>query len=226
MQDNKTIIIFIRHGETKWNLSFRLMGQLDSPLTKRGVAQGNAIAGRLLKEKFSSLYSSDLGRAYHTSEIISKATRKEIIVEKDLREMNMGIYQGHTREEMQIKYPFEMRQFEKFGQFYTLPNAENIVEKTERVKRVMNKIALRHIGEKVVVVSHGGILTSFFEFVLSIATGSTSRFQRLNCSYNSFCFCEGVWSLVTWGDISHLEGIGTMDDPSLKLGLTKQTGKN
>ena len=223
MPENKTIIIFIRHGETEWNLSSRLMGQLDSPLTKKGIAQGKAIAERLSKEQFTTLYSSDLGRAYYTAKFISETAEKKIVLEEDLREMNMGIYQGLTKEEMLIKYPKEMRLFEELGQGYTLPGAENILVKDKRVKRVMKKIALRHVGEKVVVVSHGGILTSFFEFVLGMSPGSTWRFQRFNGSYNSFSFSDGFWSLVTWGDISHLDGIGTMDDPSLKLGLAKQT---
>jgi 2,3-bisphosphoglycerate-dependent phosphoglycerate mutase len=218
-KNNKTIIIFIRHGETEWNLSSRLMGLLDSPLTRKGVAQGKAIAERLSKEQFTALYSSDLGRAFHTAEFISGATKKKIVLEKDLREMNMGIYQGLTREDMLIKYPEEMRQFEELGPAYTLPDAENIMKKDERVKSVMNKLARRHIGEKIVIVSHGGILTSLFEYVLDMPPGSSWRFQRFNGSYNSFSFSDGFWSLVTWGDISHLEGIGTMDDPSLKLGL-------
>ncbi len=221
-QENKTTVIFIRHGETEWNLTYRLMGQLDSQLTIRGLAQGKAIAQRLSKEQFSTLYSSDLGRAYYTTEFISEATKKKIVIEKDLREMNMGIYQGLTKHEMLIKYPYEMRQFETLGQAYTLPKAENILDKDERVKRVMNKIAQRHIGEKVVVVSHGGILTSFFEFVLDLSPASTWRFQRFNGSYNAFSYKEGLWSLVTWGDISHLDKIGTMDDPSLQLGFAKK----
>jgi 2,3-bisphosphoglycerate-dependent phosphoglycerate mutase len=106
--------------------------------------------------------------------------------------MNMGIYQGLTKEEMQIKYPKEMRQLKELGKAYTLPGAENIIDKDKRVKHIMNSIARRHVGEKVVVVSHGGILTSFFEYVLDMPPGSTWRFQRFNGSYNSFSFDNGL----------------------------------
>jgi 2,3-bisphosphoglycerate-dependent phosphoglycerate mutase len=222
VKSNQTTLIFIRHGETEWNLSCRLMGQLDSPLTERGVAQGIAIAERLAKEEFTTLYSSALGRAYSTAEFISKAVNKDIVVEKDLREMNMGIYQGLTKKEMLSKYPEAMRHFKNLGHAYTLPGAEKTVHKIERIKRVMTNIALRHIGETVVIVSHGGILTSFFELVVGMQPGNTWRFKRFNGSYNSFSFNDGTWSLITWGDISHLVQIGTMDDPSSSLGFATQ----
>src|SRR5437016_8640562 len=51
-----TQIIIVRHGETQWNLEGRHQGHLDSPLTKRGLAQAEALAARLANEEFAALY--------------------------------------------------------------------------------------------------------------------------------------------------------------------------
>ena len=68
----KTQVIIVRHGQTQWNLKLIRQGHLDSPLTEKGMAQAKALAQRLAQEKFSALYSSDLGRAVQTAEMIAE----------------------------------------------------------------------------------------------------------------------------------------------------------
>lgn len=67
---HNTSITLIRHGETEWNLSGRWQGHADSPLSPRGVAQAEALGQRMKGEQFDFYYSSDLGRAMHTSELV------------------------------------------------------------------------------------------------------------------------------------------------------------
>ncbi len=66
-----TELIFIRHGETQWNIEGRVMGQLDSPLSRRGEKQAVAIARRLSGIQMAALYSSDPGRAVQTANAIA-----------------------------------------------------------------------------------------------------------------------------------------------------------
>src|SRR6266436_6513686 len=68
-------LIAIRHGETEWNVQGREAGQLDSVLTERGIQQARLVAGRLNRAAFHALYSSDLGRAIQTAEIIPPNVR-------------------------------------------------------------------------------------------------------------------------------------------------------
>ena len=87
-----TQLIFIRHGETIWNIEGREMGQDNSPLSELGERQAEAIANRLKNISFTALYSSDLGRTIQTAKFISKACgNKKIIKNKKLRERHMGI---------------------------------------------------------------------------------------------------------------------------------------
>ena len=81
------------------------MGHLNSPLSSRGELQAKAIAERLRTEAFSQLYSSDLGRALQTAEAISSTFKIEIVKEPELRERNMGVWQGCTYKEIFEKYP-------------------------------------------------------------------------------------------------------------------------
>jgi broad specificity phosphatase PhoE len=65
-----TTLFLVRHGQSEWNRDGRFQGQGDSPLTALGHAQVCRVAQRLQSEPVAALYSSDLGRAWQTAEII------------------------------------------------------------------------------------------------------------------------------------------------------------
>jgi broad specificity phosphatase PhoE len=108
-------LIAIRHGETEWNAQGREIGQLDSPLTERGIQQARLVAGRLNQGVFHALYSSDLGRAIQTAEIIAAKCQKPVQLDAGLRERHMGIFQGLTLPEMRERFPKERAEFEQRG---------------------------------------------------------------------------------------------------------------
>ncbi len=90
----RTQFIIVRHGETEWNIKGIRQGNLDSRLTEKGVTQAKALAQRLAREKFSALYSSDLGRAVHTAKEIAALTGHEIVTDARLRERHLGNFSG------------------------------------------------------------------------------------------------------------------------------------
>ena len=70
----KTTLLAIRHGETRWNAEERYQGHGDSPLTETGRNQVKALGLRMKAFQFNSLISSDLGRAQETATIIAHYT--------------------------------------------------------------------------------------------------------------------------------------------------------
>jgi 2,3-bisphosphoglycerate-dependent phosphoglycerate mutase len=207
-------IIAIRHGETEWNAAGREQGQLDSPLTPRGLQQAAAIAERMKRYTFAALYSSDLGRALQTAEIVAKATGSSIAVDTGLRERNTGIFQGMTKEQMAERYASEYAAYSADPYGYEIPGGESGVQRSERSVRVFNALADRHADDTIVVITHGGFLMGFFEHVLSLEPGNSWRFKRQNAAFNAFERRAGIWSLVTWNDTAHLVGLGSLDEPT------------
>ena len=76
----RTQLIIVRHGQTEWNLKLIRQGHLDSPLTETGLAQARALGERLALETFTALYSSDLGRAVQTAQMIAAADRAKRVL--------------------------------------------------------------------------------------------------------------------------------------------------
>src|SRR5215813_9910507 len=111
----RTQLIIVRHGETEWNIRGIRQGNLDSALTAKGIIQAKALAQRLVRESFTTLYSSDLGRAVQTAQEISNVTGHSIITDPHLRERHLGIFQGLSGEGIKAKHPDEYKLHRTLG---------------------------------------------------------------------------------------------------------------
>ena len=211
----RTQIIIVRHGQTQWNIRKIRQGHLDSELTDKGVAQARALGQRLARESFTALYSSDLGRALHTARMIAAVTGHEIVTDERLRERHLGVFQGLSGDEIKDKHPEEYRLHRTLGPEYVIPGGESVRQQVARNVDCLDEIALKHPGEKVVVVTHGGVVSGLFRHALDIPLDAPRRFEFVNAGLNVFAYEDGHWILRTWGDVSHLDpGAATEgDDP-------------
>jgi probable phosphoglycerate mutase len=207
-----TRLIIVRHGETEANLAGRWQGHGDSPLTEAGTAQAEAVARRLRGCSFSALYSSDLGRAHQTARIIAGQTGHEVILDGRLRERHLGVFQGLTRAEMADRYPEAYHLYRTSGPGHAIPGGESARQCFERATAGLAEIALKHLGETVVVVTHGGVLNGLMRHALGIPFDSPRRFKIWNASVNVFLFEGGHWVLETWGDRCHLSDLVALND--------------
>jgi probable phosphoglycerate mutase len=207
----RTRVIIVRHGQTQWNLKLIRQGHLDSPLTERGIAQAKALGERLAQEEIGGLYSSDLGRAVQTAEMIAAVTGHAVVTDVRLRERNLGVFQGLGRQEIERQFPEEYRLHRSLGPDYVIPSGESVIQQVERNLSCLSEIAERHGSETVVVVTHGGVLSGLFRHTFSIPFGAPRRFEFMNASLNVFNYEDGDWFLQTWGDVSHLGTVGTGD---------------
>ena len=90
--NQSTSITMIRHGETEWNLTGRWQGHADSPLSDRGISQAEKLGERIKSEKFDFFYSSDLGRALHTAELVGKPSGMTAQPYSGLRERDLEFW--------------------------------------------------------------------------------------------------------------------------------------
>ncbi|HXG53045.1 MAG TPA: histidine phosphatase family protein [candidate division Zixibacteria bacterium] len=207
----RTQVIMVRHGQTRWNTLGIRQGHLDSELTELGIAQAKALAERLSRERFTALYSSDLGRAVETARTIASYTGHDIVTDARLRERNLGIFQGLNAEEIQRRFPEEYRLHRSLGPHYVIPGGESVAQQVQRNMACLTEIAQKHAGETIVVVTHGGVLSGVFRHTLSIPLDAPRRFEFVNAGLNVFVFDDGKWLLQTWGDVSHLGAAETSE---------------
>ena len=116
-----TLITLIRHGETEWNLSGRWQGHADSPLSSRGIKQAKALGIRMKSEQLDYFYSSDLGRAMHTAQLIGEPSGLVAEPFSKLRERDLGLLEGLNTDEMLEQYPEIYNSFRNDGPDFLVP---------------------------------------------------------------------------------------------------------
>lgn len=99
-----TRVLFVRHGQSVWNLEGRWQGQADPPLTDLGRSQARSAARSL--GQVEAIWASDLQRAAETAAIISNELGVgPVVLDEGLRERDVGEWAGLTRREIDEQFP-------------------------------------------------------------------------------------------------------------------------
>lgn len=209
-----TELVVVRHGETVWNVEGRMQGHLDSALTETGLRQALALGQALAAERFDALYASDLERALRTAQIIAEQTGLAVVTDARLRERCLGIMQGMTFVEFEKAHPEEWTRFRARDPDYALPEGESMRRRGERTIACAEELARRHAGGRVLIVTHGSVLSGFMRHALGLGLSAKRRYSLFNAAINTFAVAPEThdWKLLSWGDVRHLRDTGTMDD--------------
>ncbi len=146
----------VRHGETEWNAQKRIQGSTDIPLNDVGRAQA-AQTGNHLRDaqgengQWDAIVSSPLSRARETAQIIALALGLgEPTLLPSLAERAHGEIEGLSFEERSARFPVGS----------DVPGLETRDEVLERALPTLEKLAGQHPGGRVLVVSHGGVIST------------------------------------------------------------------
>ncbi len=210
----------VRHGETTWNAEGRHQGQLNVPLSPRGVGQTFRLAERLRASgvTFDKLYSSDLERSQETARPIAQALDIPIYLDPRLREINSGALQGLLQSEIEERFPDYVRAVRADPWNTPRPQGESMADVSRRVEAFLNELP----SGRFLIVTHGGVIRAALQLTLDLTGNIWRRFRIQNTSITRLVFPESrVRSLpdrvdrapapaeegyaITVGDAAHLE---------------------
>ena len=201
-----TRLIVVRHGETAWNVDTRIQGHLDIPLNATGLWQARQLGDALAGEAISAIYTSDLLRARKTAQAVADATGAALIDEPGLRERAFGSFQGRTFAEIEAEHPEQARRWRQRDPDYAPDGGESLRVLRERVVDTTHRLAARHPGELVLLVTHGGVLDVLYRAATRQDIQAPRTWQLGNAAINRLLWTHGHGlSLVGWADTQHLE---------------------
>lgn len=199
-----TKVIFVRHGETSWNHSRRYQGHTDISLNDKGLQQAKLVAQRLAGETISAIYSSDLRRAVQTAYLIAGQHSLHPILVPDLREVNFGLWEGLTYEEIMLTWP------EVLSAIYTkpgsvlIPGGESFDDVQRRTVLGLAECIAFHQDETIVVVSHGGTMRVLLCHALGLSLENMWSLKQDSTGINIIEYYETTKVVSLVNDTCHL----------------------
>ena len=147
-------IYIVRHGQTEWNLLGKTQGHGNSDLTPKGIEQAELLADSMTKYPIDYIYSSDLGRAYQTAEIIGNKLSIEVEKTEALREMNFGTWEGRIIKDIIEEDPELYKMWRNEPHIAKIPQGETLSQIKERTDAFIKEINEKYDGKHIVLVTH------------------------------------------------------------------------
>ena len=203
-----TDVLLVRHGESGSMVGGAALaltddGQGDPHLAPGGAAEAELVGARLARQDVGAIYTSPLRRCVETAAPLANALGLTPRVERDLREVFMGEWEGGLyRKKFAEQDPIAQRMLDE-QRWDVIPGAEPAAEFAERVRSAIARIAAMHVGAQVAVFTHAGVIGE----ALAQASGSKpfAFIGANNASISQLLVTGDSWLIRRFNDAQHLE---------------------
>jgi broad specificity phosphatase PhoE len=218
----------VRHGESMANVADARAqragaGRLDLDvrdpdvaLSETGRGQAEALGRWLGKlpadERPTAVLSSPFERALRTALLAAGPLGLPVRTDERLRERDFGSFDGMTGVGIRKQYPDEAGRRDLLGKFYYRPpGGESWADVALRVRSLLATGALRHDGERLMLVAHQAVIM-VFRYVLEELTEQEllavdRKEQVANASVTRYeTGADGALELVAFNAVDHLVG--------------------
>ena len=185
-------IYITRHSKTLWNQEKRLQGWQDSPLSETGIKDALLLKDRIKDLKIDCCYSSPIGRAKSTSQILFDHFNEDV----RLKEMNFGIYEGKKIAEL---HPDDN---------VRLTGGESYFEVQTRLKSFINDVYQKYHDKTIFITIHGMLFVILHGLMLNYQTKDLVKINQhivRGCSLSEVDFDGKNFTIKYIGDASHLD---------------------
>ena len=199
-----TELVLIRHGETDMNRELRFQGHVNVGLNAIGLEQARRLATRMAGEAADAVYASDLLRARQTAEPIAGELALQPVSESGLREQSFGRVDGMRVDDIQRDHPEAWAGWLRFEEDFAMPEGESTREFHARVMEAVQRVVAAHPMQRVVVVTHGGVLDMIYRTARSLGLNGPRQSDIPNAGFNRIRMRDGGIDILDWADTRHL----------------------
>ncbi|MDP2720258.1 MAG: histidine phosphatase family protein [Dehalococcoidia bacterium] len=202
-------LFLVRHASTIWAGTGRYQGFSDVPLNQEGLEQGEKLGKRLLGEKFTAVYSSDLQRAHRTAQLIVSPRNPTPVITTtpDIRELNFGDFDGQVSQEVTAKAPDSAEIWWGRNVTRPFPGGESLQDLSDRVQRFLKKYVPAGEGDSILIVAHTGAVAIMTCLLLGIGIDHWWRFKTDNTALGIIETFPGGAVLKLFNDCRHLDPV-------------------
>jgi broad specificity phosphatase PhoE len=199
-------MLLLRHAETEWNRERRFQGWRDSALTPTGREQAESAARLLAVTPVAAVWSSPLGRARETAAIIAGPHALPVREAEGFKEMGFGPWEGLTRDEVEARFPAELRAWAETPHTAAWPGLEPLPAVRARALAGLAALREAHAGQTVCVVSHGVTCRVLILEALGLGLDRLWSIQLSSTGISELEFRDDWTTLHRMNSLVHLTG--------------------
>jgi broad specificity phosphatase PhoE len=148
-------VVMIRHGETVGESSVRFHGRSDPALSDAGREHVREAGSALRQECFDAVVASPLRRSWESARLL--AGRAPIHLERELREVYFGRWEGLTAEEIEASDPVLYEDWRNRAPGFEFPGGEAREDFVSRVQRAFARVQAMDASCVLLVLHKGPI---------------------------------------------------------------------
>jgi alpha-ribazole phosphatase len=192
MKERPTRAIMIRHSDPAEEARGRCYGITDIGLSPRGERRARHLANTLRRMPIDAVYTSPSLRAVDTARALAAAHNLAPIEFEDLRELDFGVCEGRTYEDVAAEEPALFRVWMLTPTKVAFPGGESFAQLRRRALAISLELRRRHPEGTFAVVSHGGVIRAILADALAMPD---EAIFRLDVRYAGVSIVE--WSGTT-----------------------------
>ena len=190
------MIIFLRHAQAENNTKRILAGRTEGvSLTKTGIQQAERISEYLKPLDISAIYSSPIGRAKHTAEIVTKNSAIDVELDERLTEIDMGKFTRMNYDDMFAKYGNIFLKFYENNPVIAEHEVETFPSVQKRILDMVDHVIKKHKNENVILVTHMDPIKSMLANVMDLKPKTLFELIIANASFTILTEQERKFSL-------------------------------
>ncbi len=183
-------ILLIRAGKTDYDCQHRIQGTLDLPLSEEGWQKVAALAEELHQHEVEAIYSAPDQASQQTAELVSVSLQQKVKTNKDLYNLDLGLWQGMLIEDVKQKQPKVYKQWIEHPETVCPPEGEPVAAAQERLQGAIDKLSKKHKSGTVALVLAEPLASLLCNLV---------REDDLGNLWTTCCKSRPAWELLSHG---------------------------
>lgn len=206
MSSSPTTVLLVRHADVSEGRRARLNGWHDVGLTAAGERQVRALRGAFRGGPGpDAVYASPLRRALETARPIARDARLPLRIVRSAREIRCGAVDGLLASEVQLRWPEHWAaNLRQDDDDFRWPGGESQAELRARAVRLLDALAARHPSQRLVVVTHAGVVATVVGVVRGVPAARWEANRPGNTGITEVRWTRGGGELVRFDDRAHL----------------------
>lgn len=189
------MIYLVRHGEIDKPRPHSFIGQTDLPLNGYGIHQAQHLRQQLQDIPFNHVFSSPLQRAVQTASIAGGRPLESIEKIENLKEINLGEWEGLQKEEVTTRFPGEYQQRGEDLEFFRPKGGESFADLAKRCYPTLLNL-VSSASPPILIVAHAGVIRVILARILGKSLQEIFDIPQDYCGVNILQYSSGKLTAV------------------------------